>query len=155
MLGLLEYFVPRFIKDTLQPKYSKLSFLRSTILDFSLDIVNPRSRRKLYIFGANSFRILSSEGLVIIMSSTYLIDQHLAKFLCAWVPCLGLPGLIISSKPFKVKLHSVGDITPPWGVPLVGNVITPFSTTPAFNHFDINIRPVLNNNSSILFSINS
>src|ERR1700679_234973 len=41
---------------------------------------------------------------------------------------------IVSSNPFKVKLAKVGDIIPPWGVPLIGLVYVPASNILAFSH---------------------
>jgi hypothetical protein len=54
------------------------------------------------------------------MSSAYLTIQHPANILYSLVLILGLLGLIILSTPFKHKLHSIGDITPPCGDPAVG-----------------------------------
>jgi hypothetical protein len=52
-----------------------------------------------------------------------------------------MPGRTISSTPFRAMLLKRGEITPPWGIPLVGLVTTPFSTIPAFIHWCMNEHP--------------
>jgi len=77
------------------------------------------------------------------ISSAYLTLQHPLKALYSFVLTLGLSGLTILSTPFKHKLHSIGDITPPCGVPTLGRVIDPFSTIPVLSQLLIKFLPTL------------
>jgi hypothetical protein len=82
-----------------------------------LDIDRFLTLRNSSSFGRNSLFILSSEGLVIIISSAYLITQIPLRVIYSLVLCLGLLGLKTDSSPFSAMLHNIGEITPPCGVP--------------------------------------
>jgi len=112
-------------------------------LDFCLDILSPLTFRKVSSLGKYSLTIRVLVLANNTISFAYLTLQHPLKALYSFVLTLGLSGLTILSTPFKHKLHSIGDITLPCGVPALGRIIAPFSTMPVFSHLLIKFLPIL------------
>jgi hypothetical protein len=90
------------------------------ILDFCLDILRPLTFRNFSNLGKYSSIISVLVRANSKISSAYLTPQQPLKALYSLESYFGLLGRTIPSTPFKHKLHNIGDITPPCGVPALG-----------------------------------
>lgn len=124
------------------------SWLRQYCLVLVGDSHNPLSLRNESIAGTIYLPRMFLLLVMTMKSSAYLItwvdiairvlvpSAYLTFILCSLdLVKRNIDSFTVLSKPFKVKLASVGEIIPPWGVPVSGSAYIPLSRILAFNHW--------------------